>query len=88
MIFLIEYDRPSGCLFTFEKFADSHRKEASKARLAKEIELHRQNVRHEVVTLEAESEAILRQTHRRYFDDLSTLLKSAVEALRAESVPS
>jgi hypothetical protein len=73
MIFLIEYDRSRGELVTFEVFPDSEKRIAEDARLELELRLNRQGVDHEVVILEAESEAAVRRTHRRYFENLSEL---------------
>ena len=73
MIFLIEYDRPRGEMVTFETFPDSERRVAENARLELEIRLNRDNVDHEVVLLEADSEEALRRTHRRYFENLTEL---------------
>jgi hypothetical protein len=73
MIFLIEYDRSRGEMVTFEVFPDSERRIAEDARLEIELRLNRQGIDHEVVILEAESEAAVRRTHRRYFETLSEL---------------
>jgi hypothetical protein len=73
MIFLIEYDRSRGEIVTFKTFPDSERRVAENARLELEIELNRDNVDHEVVLLEADSEEALRRTHRRYFENLTEL---------------
>jgi hypothetical protein len=73
MSFLIEYDRSLGRIVTFKTFADSERRVAEDARLELEIRLNRNNVDHEVVLLEADSEEALRRTHRRYFENLTEL---------------
>lgn len=73
MIFLIEYDRPRGEIVTFETFSDSEKRVAENTRLELEIGLNRNNVDHEVVLLEADSEEALRRTHRRYFENLTEL---------------
>jgi hypothetical protein len=73
MIFLIEYDRSRGEIVTFETFFDSERRVAENTRLELEIRLNRNNVDHEVVILEADSEAAVRRTHRRYFESLAEL---------------
>ncbi len=75
MIFLIEYNRKIGQIVTFNTFNDSERRKAEDARLQMELELNRLAVEHEVVLLEAATEATLRRTHRRYFESLSELLK-------------
>ena len=76
MIFLIEYNRPEGRLVTFQRFQDSERLKAQNARLDLELDLNRRGVSHEVVLLEAASEAALRRTHRRYFETLRQILES------------
>lgn len=75
MIFLIEYNRKIGQIVTFNTFNDSERRKAEDARLQMELELNRLAVEHEVVLLEAATEATLRRTHRRYFESLSELVK-------------
>ena len=76
MIFLIEYNRPEGRLVTFQRFQDSERLKAQNAWLDLELDLNRKGVDHEVVLLEAASEAALRRTHRRYFETLRQILES------------
>ncbi len=78
MIFLIEYNRPEGRLVTFQRFEDSERLKAQNARLDLELDLNRRRVNHEVVVLEAASEAALRCTHGRYFKTLHQILESAI----------
>jgi len=77
MIFLIEYNRSEGQIVTFREFDDSQRQEAENSRLEIELDLNRKGVDHEVVLLEAASKDALHRTHRRYFEDLSQILKSA-----------
>lgn len=77
MIFLIEYNRPQGWIVTFKRFKDSERLKAQNARLDLELDLNRRGINHEVVLLEAASEAALRRTHRRYFETLRQILESA-----------
>lgn len=77
MIFLIEYDRPTGLIVTYRKFDDREREQAANARLEIEVTLNRQRVDHEVVLLEAESEDAVRRTHRRYFEDASQIVRSS-----------
>ena len=84
MIHLIEYDRPSGRMVTFETFGETERLKAEDARLELELELHRRGVKHEVVILEAASEAALRRTHRRYFESLSEIARSGMDGDRLE----
>ena len=64
-------------IVTFRVFDDVDRAETDDARLEIELDLHRKKIDHEVVLLEASSEQALRQTHRRYFEDPSEILKSA-----------
>jgi hypothetical protein len=75
MIFLIEYNRPEGRLITFKTFADEERSKADELRFAIELDLHRRKIEHEVVLLQAESEAALRRTHGRYFYVLGQILE-------------
>ena len=84
MIFLIEYNRPRGELVTFERFRDSERRKAERSRLDLELDLNRRGVDHEVVLLEAASEAALRLTHRRYFEDALQIATSAAGSRRIE----
>ena len=84
MIFLIEYNRREGRLVTFKRFQDSERLKAQNARLDLELDLNRKGIDHEVVLLEAASEAALRRTHRRYFEDASEIAKSATGSQRIE----
>ena len=83
MIFLIEYNRPEGRLITFKTFQDSERLKAQNARLDLDLDLNRRGVGHEVVLLEAASEGAVRRTHRRYFEDASQIVKSAIRWLEA-----
>jgi hypothetical protein len=73
MMFLIEYDRSRGKLSSIESFDDSDRVAAENARLWRELKLHRNGVQREIVLLQAASEDALRETHRRYFEDIATL---------------
>lgn len=75
MLFLIEYDRPTGTLVQFRKFDDSERQIAQDARLELELKLNRERSQHEVVILEAPSEEAVRHTHGRYFKDLAELVR-------------
>lgn len=75
MIFLIEYNRRRGELVTFRRFADADRQLASDERLQLELDLNRRGIDHEVVILEASSEAAVRRTHRRYFESLADLVE-------------
>ena len=77
MIFLIEYNRRKGSLVTFKRFKDSDRLKAQDRQLEIELDLNHRRVDHEVVLLEAAKEAMVRRTHRRYFEDLRQIAKSA-----------
>ena len=76
MIFLIEYNRSEGQIVTSREFDDSQRREAEDSRLEIELDLNRKGIDHEVVLLEAASKNALYRTHRRYFEDLTQILKS------------
>ena len=75
MIFLMQYDRQKGRLISVESFSNSERSKAQDLLLTLELQLNQNGTDTEVVLLEAESEDALRMTHRRYFEDLSELLK-------------
>lgn len=77
MLFLIQYDRSQGAVITIQEFDDSERENAENARLDMELSLNRLGTDHEVVLLEAASEEALRRTHRRYFENLSELMKAS-----------
>ena len=74
MMFLMEYNRRAGKLVSFRRFDDAA--QARQVQFALELDLHHQGIEHEVVLLEAENEAAIRRTHRRYFEDLPTLINS------------
>ena len=73
MIFLLEYDRARGALSSIRPYSDADHELAASDRLRREIELHRDDLEREVVLLQAESEEALRETHRRYFEDIAAL---------------
>lgn len=79
MIFLIEYNRPSGKIVTSRTFGDTQRHIAQEMRLSLELDLNRSGIDHEVVLLDAENEAALRRTHRRYFEDIHGILSSTLD---------
>lgn len=74
MIFLVEYDRLRGELVSIEAFDDTDRGPAESSRLSRELMLHRNGMQREVVLLQAANEDALRETHRRYFADIATLV--------------
>ena len=81
MIFLIEYDPPTGRLVQFRKFEDPDRQAAHDARLELELALNRQGIQHEVVILEAPSEEAVRHTHKRYFKNWAELEREVAAKL-------
>jgi hypothetical protein len=72
----IVYNRCEGSIVTFRDFDESQRREAEDSRLGIELDLNRRGIDHEVVLLDAASEAALRLTHRRYFEDLRQILEN------------
>ena len=88
MIFLIEYDRPVGRIVSVKVFEDSERSTAENSRLEIELSLNRGATNHEVILLEASSEEALRRTHRRYFETVADIAKSAGASTNHESNPS
>jgi hypothetical protein len=73
MIYLIEYDRANGTLVGLWPFATVDSALANTERMKLELARMRSNTAREIVILEANSEDQLRQTHRRYFEQLRTL---------------
>ena len=78
MIFLIRYNPVIGCVIV-RGFEDEQRQQATAARLDLEIELAESGHNEEVVILEAEDEAALRRTHRRYFASIAGLATTKVQ---------
>jgi hypothetical protein len=76
MIFLIEYNRKKGMLETFKSFEDSEDVLARSERLKLELKLNENRVMHEVVLMQADSEADLRKTHSRYFKTPKEMIES------------
>jgi hypothetical protein len=79
MLFLIEYDRSRGSIVQLREFGDNSREIAEDARLELELRLNRQSIEHEVVLLDAPSEAALRRTHGRYFESVAELLRGSIQ---------
>jgi hypothetical protein len=77
VIFLIDYERGTGKLVSIRRFDSAGAVEAADARLELELDLNRRGINREVVLLEAASENDVRKTHRRYFESVSELAKSA-----------
>lgn len=73
MLFLIEYDRSQERIGTFVTFDDSQRQQAEDRRLELELKQNRLGIEREVVLLQAATQAAIRRTHRRYFEDLTQL---------------
>jgi hypothetical protein len=73
MYFLVDYNRTTGQVATLKQFERADHAEAAKARLHLELSYAKRRVDHEVVILEAADETDLRRTHRRYFEDLSSI---------------
>jgi len=63
-------------MISIESFSDSERSKAQDLLLKLELQLNQNGSDREVVLLEAESEDALRVTHRRYFEDLSEIIKT------------
>lgn len=80
MLFLIGYDRSRGSIASIRSFLDAQREAAEDARLELELDLNRRGIQHEVVLLEASSEAALRLTHRRYFENFAELARSSASS--------
>jgi hypothetical protein len=79
MIFLIAYDRRSQKLVQeVEQFDSSQSAEARRRRLDLQLSLPVEDGRYEVALLEADSMAIVRETHARYFaGDIGELVEDA-----------
>jgi hypothetical protein len=73
MIFLIEYDRTQGELLSIKAFQDADRDFVENERLGRELTLHQKGIKREIVLLQAANEDALKETHRRYFEDIATL---------------
>ena len=69
MIYYVEYDRSSQKLRELKAFSETERAQAQAHALARELEFSRQGLQLEIVLLEADSEATIRNTHPRYFGD-------------------
>lgn len=85
MIFLLRYDRRAGKLISFRAFDDVDRLMAESTRLDLELSGTVSETDEEIVLLEANSEADLRRTHRRYFESAQDLVKSAANEAAASS---
>ena len=70
-LFLLQYDRRQGKLLTLDAYDEARREEAMRRR--RELELSK-SAHIEVIILEADSEATIRRTHRRYFQTIEEML--------------
>jgi hypothetical protein len=86
MLFLIEYDRPSGSIVQFREFDAASRQLADETRLDLELDLKRQGVEHEVVLLDAPSKEALRHTHSRYFEDFENVVELVVGSPQVQAL--
>lgn len=77
MIFLLNYDRATRSLLTIEAYGD--RETASRAKVELEISMLGSARTNEIVILEAEDEASLRETHSRYFSSLVEMQQTSSE---------
>jgi hypothetical protein len=77
MIFLIEYDRPSGTLVSMQSFTLARRDQAEERRLSAEMDALHRGISREIVLIDARNEAELRKTHRRYFESPGQLANPA-----------
>lgn len=68
-VFLVRYDRSARRLIEIREFSAAQRAEAEEARFQAELEALRRHQDLEIVTLEADSLDVLRQTHRSYFPE-------------------
>jgi hypothetical protein len=77
MIFLIEYSRQNGKIIQLFEFKDSAQADAENARLNLEMKISNAKIPHEIVLLQAHTLEALKQTHRRYFENLEELARTA-----------
>ena len=70
-LFLLRYDRHAGKLISIETFPDSERDRVMQERRRLETSWPSHL---EVMVLEADSEATIRRTHRRYFQTIEEML--------------
>lgn len=79
MIYYIEYSREQQKTLSFLSYAENERAAAQAHALKREIELSRLpgGLKMEIVMLEADSEATIRNTHSRYFGDPLAMFQSA-----------
>lgn len=73
MLFLIVYSRRNQELLAFTTYQDSEEEVAQKDRLSAELAADHDQV--EALLLRAGSEAAVRSSHARYFQDASSLLE-------------
>jgi len=73
MYFLLQYDRALGELASIDQYSDEQKEQAEEDRLSVELAHYRAKRSIEVVLLEAASRDALLNTHRRYFESVSSL---------------
>ena len=76
MLFLIVYDKRSAQLEELTSFTNEAFVEVSALRLEAELAAMARDQEVEIVILEAESEAVIRKTHTRYFEDLAGIVET------------
>jgi hypothetical protein len=77
MIFLIQYDRSKARLIGIQEYADADREKADRTRLKLELDSLDRGVDMEILLFDSQSEEVLRQTHRRYFESAEQVLEGA-----------
>jgi hypothetical protein len=86
VLFLIEYDRPSGSIIQFREFDAASQQLADETRLNLELDLKRQGVEHEVVLLDAPSQEALRHTHSRYFENFENVVELVIGSPQVQAL--
>jgi hypothetical protein len=85
MIFLFQYDRRSSLLVFYQRYEDTDRLRAQSDRIEREVEVNKRGLAHEIVLLEADSEATVRKTHARYFERVDS--RETLGRLLKETLP-
>ena len=68
MLFLVQFDRSTQTMHTFECYDEHQLARAQTDQRELELKLFREHVFHEVVVLEAKNENSLREAYKRYFN--------------------
>lgn len=76
MIFLVEYKRTSNDPAKLTEFANDRIEEAQNKRLELELAALARGEDVEIVLLEAQNQAAIRKTHRRYFESLEQFIRA------------